>query len=106
MAFSIEMTRSAIGELRALRAFDQRRIRDAIRQQLENQPVVPTRNRKSLGEPSADFDYVPPLWEVRVEDYRVFYDVNEAEQTVFVRAIRRKSADQTSEDVLHERGNG
>src|SRR5262249_39727927 len=103
MAFSIELTRSAIGELKALRVFDQRRIRDAIRQQLETQPLVATRNRKCLDQPPADFDYVPPLWEVRVEDYRVFYDVDETEQKVFVRAIRRKRADQTTEDVLHER---
>jgi mRNA-degrading endonuclease RelE of RelBE toxin-antitoxin system len=106
MAFAIEMTRSARGELKALRAFDQRRIGDAISQQLEHQPLAPTRNRKCLDQPPADFGYVPPLWEMRVEDFRIFYDVNESDQTVTVRAIRRKRPDQTTEDVLHERDNG
>lgn len=106
MAFSIQMMGSAIRELKALRAFDQRRVSDAISQQLEHEPTVPMRNRKGLDAPPADFDYVPPLWEVRVGEYRVFYDVNEAGQTVFVRAIRRKDAGQTTEDVLHERDDG
>ena len=42
----------------------------------------------------------PPIWELRVGDYRVFYDVAPAEQVVYVRAVRRKPAGKTTEDIL------
>ncbi len=54
-----------------------------------------------------DFNYVravragiPPVWELRVREYRVFYDVAAAEQTVYVRAIRRKPGHRTTEEIL------
>lgn len=40
------------------------------------------------------------MWELRIGKYRVFYDVNEEEQRVIVRAIREKRPHQTTEDVL------
>ena len=42
----------------------------------------------------------PPIWELRVGEYRVFYDVSDEEQAVYVRAIRRKPAGQTTEEIL------
>ena len=42
----------------------------------------------------------PPIWELRVGDHRVFYDVAEEEGVVYVRAIRRKRAGKRTEDIL------
>jgi mRNA-degrading endonuclease RelE of RelBE toxin-antitoxin system len=41
-----------------------------------------------------------PMWELRIGKYRVFYDVNEEEQCVVIRAVREKPPHQTTEDVL------
>ncbi|MGH7253948.1 MAG: type II toxin-antitoxin system RelE family toxin [Nitrospiraceae bacterium] len=32
--------------------------------------------------------------------YRVFYDVDEEEQVVYIRAIRKKPAERTTEEIL------
>lgn len=103
MAYEIEITDFAESELKAIRPFDRRWIFDEIYKQLEHQPAVATRNRKRLDATCPDFEYVPPIWELRIGEYRVFYDVNEATNTVYIRAIRRKTRNQTTEDILHER---
>lgn len=46
------------------------------------------------------WDAVSPIWELRIGEYRVFYDVSEAEKTVFVRAIRRKPPGKRTEEIL------
>jgi mRNA-degrading endonuclease RelE of RelBE toxin-antitoxin system len=43
---------------------------------------------------------VAPIWELRVGDYRVFYDVSAAESVVYVRAVRRKRRGTKTEDIL------
>jgi len=40
---------------------------------------------------------VRPVWQLRVGDFRVFYDVDEQQQEVIVRAIRRKGSKTTKE---------
>ena len=86
MAFTIELTRGAVEELKAVRVFDRRRIVGEMNSQLVHEPTVPTRNRKMLKAALPDFEHVPPVWELRVGEYRVFYDVDESAQTVYVRA--------------------
>ena len=46
------------------------------------------------------WDAEPPIWELRVGDYRVFYDVSEREAVVYVRAIRKKPPERTTEEIL------
>src|SRR5712692_10591826 len=99
MAYQIELTELAVAELKALRAFDRRRVVDALKRQLVRQPSVATRNRKTLEAVSPGFEHVPPIWQLRVGDYRIFYDVDEAAQTVYVRAVRLKDPHQTTEDI-------
>lgn len=41
-----------------------------------------------------------PVWELRVDEYRVFYDVDEADQTVKIRVVRHKPAHKTTEEIL------
>ena len=42
----------------------------------------------------------PPIWELRVGDYRVFYDVAEAEKIVYIRAVRLKPHGLTTGDII------
>jgi mRNA-degrading endonuclease RelE of RelBE toxin-antitoxin system len=88
MAFDILLRELAKKELKAIRIHERRRILSAIDRQLKREPKKETRNRKPLLNVSPDFEFDPPLWELRVGDYRVFYDVNEADETVQVRAVR------------------
>ena len=82
-----------------MRPFEQRRVVAEIRQQLSRQPVVPSPNRKCLVDLTPSFEHEPPIWELRVGNLRVFYDVNQADRRVHVRAVRRKDT-QTTEDIV------
>lgn len=103
MPYGIGITDLAVVELKKIRAFDRRRITEAIRSQLSYQPTLATRNRKRLDSLTPGFEHVPPIWELRVGEYRVFYDVDESSQMVCVRAVRLKAYGQTTEDIVHER---
>jgi len=100
MAFTIEIGRTAAAEVRKLRAFDQRRILDEIETQLAFEPTKTTRNRKQLLGVTPAFDHVPPVWELRVDEFRVFYDVDLEIETVYVRAVRRKKPEQKTEEII------
>ena len=99
-AFDVQIVPSAVNELKAIKKFYQRRIVDAIDEQLKHQPTIPARHRKVLAVAEASFAFDPPLWELRVGDYRVFYDVDEANRTVYVRAIREKPPHAGTEEVI------
>jgi mRNA-degrading endonuclease RelE of RelBE toxin-antitoxin system len=79
--FHLEITESARDDLRFLQPFAQRRILDAIAQQLPNEPLTATRHRKPLRLNNLS------AWEFRVGTYRIFYDVEEERATVRVKAI-------------------
>jgi mRNA-degrading endonuclease RelE of RelBE toxin-antitoxin system len=97
---SVEIMPSALSELKTVHVFYRRQIAQAIREQLVHQPTMPTRNRKLLVDPRPSFECEPPLWELRVGSYRVFYDVDEVAQIVFVRAVREKPPHADTEDIL------
>ncbi len=103
MAYDILFTDLAIEEFRTIRVFDRRKIGAQIDKQLKHRPTVETRKRKCLGSVVADFKHEPPIWELRVGAYRVFYDVNEEEQSVTVRAVREKGR-RTTGEIIHEKG--
>jgi mRNA-degrading endonuclease RelE of RelBE toxin-antitoxin system len=79
--FHLAITESARDDLRFLQPFAQRRILDAIGQQLLNEPLTATRHRKPLRPNDLS------AWELRVGIYRIFYDVEEEHATVYVKAI-------------------
>ena len=82
--FRVELTRTAYGHIEALRPFDRRRVFDAIREQLTYTPAEQTGNKKLLRDnPVAD-------WELRVEPFRVFYEVDEKKRIVRVLAVGTK----------------
>lgn len=100
MAYEVVVHELAAEELDSLRAFERRRIVAEIRQQLVHQPASPSRRRKCLADLTPSFEHEPPVWELRVGDYRVFYDVDEVGRLVHVRAVRRKLPTQTTEDIV------
>lgn len=87
-------------DLVKLRAFDRRRILDAIEGELRREPTVETRQRKVLVGLVTPFESVPPIWELRVGEHRVFYDVGEGDKRVYVRAVRHKPPHKTTEEIL------
>ncbi len=95
--------RFAVGvedDLKKIRVHDRRRILDSIEEQLTHQPTLATRNRKLLIDLTPAWEANPPLWELRIGAYRVFYDVDEEEKEVYVRAVRRKPPDKRTEEIL------
>lgn len=98
--YVIEFSEETLDELASVRAFEQERILEAIERQLSHQPTAETRNRKMLEGLAPSFEAVPPIWELRVGEYRIFYDVDEDEKKVYVRAIRRKPPHKTTEEIL------
>src|SRR5438067_217569 len=100
MTYAIEITASAYNELKSIRPFYRQRILDTIDQQLMNQPTFETRNRKPVSGAKPDFEHVPPLWQLRVEQFRVFYDVNADENAVLIRAVREKPLHASTEEII------
>lgn len=98
--YEIAFEENVEGELAGIRPFDGRRVLDAIWERLRDEPGVETRHRKILKGVKPPFHTVPPTWELRVGEYRVFYDVNEEEKTVYVRAVRHKPPHKTTEEIL------
>ena len=88
-AFFRGVARYAIDHLRALSAGQRRLIVDTVDRQLAHRPDTETRNRKPMRpDPLA-------LWELRVGDLRVYYDVEtEPERTVVILAVGVKDRNQ------------
>ena len=82
--FEIRFTPEAMDDLRSFRNFERRRIIAGIEEQLSHQPIEQTRNRKRLrSNPLAE-------WELRVDDFRVFYDPDLTPDAVKIVAVARK----------------
>lgn len=86
--FSIELTETAYEQLAAFKSFERTLILDAIKVHLRHQPAVETRNRKLLRE-NAIAD-----WELRVQKYRVFYEIDPEQSVVRVVAVGYKEHNQ------------
>jgi mRNA-degrading endonuclease RelE of RelBE toxin-antitoxin system len=82
--FRVEFTLAAIDDLRLFRKFDQQMIVAAIEAQLPYQATQETRNRKRL-RPNQVAE-----WELRVEQFRVFYDIDLRNATVIIEAVGHK----------------
>jgi mRNA-degrading endonuclease RelE of RelBE toxin-antitoxin system len=100
--FQIELSKISKRDFDAIRAFDQRRISAAVDSKLCVDPDVETRDKKCLGSEPANFSYTPPLWELRVDAFRIFYEVDRDGEVVYVHAIRQKPASKTTAEVLNE----
>jgi mRNA-degrading endonuclease RelE of RelBE toxin-antitoxin system len=98
--YEIEFSEEVLDDLSALRAFDRSRVLDEIETQLSSEPAQETRHRKILVGLVPSFDAVPPIWQLAVGEYRVFYDVDEERRTVYVRAVRHKPPHRMTKEIL------
>ncbi len=79
MKFEIEFTKRASDHIRALKKFEQQVILDSVEKHLQYEPTEETKKRKHLGENEISD------WELRIGNYRVFYDVIFEEDRPFVK---------------------
>lgn len=87
-------------DLKALSPYHRNRILDDIQVSLTREPTVPSRNRKLLVNLLPPWEATSFVWELRSGDHRVFYDVDEDNLVVYVRAIRKKPPGKTTEEIL------
>lgn len=85
---TIDFTHEAFGDLNELRKFDQSRIVAAIESQLSHEPSKQTRNRKRL-RPNKLAE-----WALRVDEFRVFYDIRVVGEAVNIVAIGKKDGNE------------
>ena len=82
--YQIEVTDEAKADLYYYTAFERKIITEEIRNQISQQPLIETRNRKKLR------DNPIASWELRSNKYRIFYEVNETSRKVTIVAIGHK----------------
>jgi mRNA-degrading endonuclease RelE of RelBE toxin-antitoxin system len=80
-AFAIEYSPDTLDHLRALTTRQRVSVLDGVEAQLAHEPLVETRNRK----PMRPNPLAP--WELRIGPLRVYYDVDEVERKVLIRAV-------------------
>src|SRR5438128_9837345 len=80
----IEFTQEALDDIRQYRRRERRRIITGIEDQLKHQAMQETKNRKRL-RPNELAE-----WELRIDEFRVFYDVDLEEQVVKIEAVGYK----------------
>ena len=98
--WEIRFAAGVVGDLKRLRAGERQRVLNDVQRKLANEPGKPTKHIKQLRNLVPPFEAVPPIWQLRTGDYRVFYDVDEPNRRVFVRAVRRKPPHRKTEDIL------
>ena len=84
MKFRIQLTTSAIGDLKWFDKYERVLILDVMERQLCNEPEMETSHRKCLRK------NVLSTWELRIERYRIFYNVSEEYALVEVLAVGYK----------------
>jgi mRNA-degrading endonuclease RelE of RelBE toxin-antitoxin system len=80
-SYGIDVTEEAKMDLSYYTAFERKLVVSGIREQLTHQPLLETKNRKSLR------DNPIASWELRVGKYRIFYEVNEPAQSVSIVSV-------------------
>jgi len=98
--FEIRYAEGAADDLQDLRAYDRQIILDRIDEQLSHQPATETRMKRIIFGLQPPWQHEEPIWQLRVGEFRVFYDVNVEAQQVNVRAIRHKPPHKTTEEVI------
>ena len=96
----LRYSRSFVEELRRVPAHERSRIRDAIVKQLTTAPATMTKHKKQIIDLTAPFEAEPPIWQLSVGEWRIFYDVDGTTNQVFVRALRQKPPHLTTKDIL------
>ena len=92
MPFEIRLADEAQDDLRGLRAFDRTRVTKGMEQHLSHQPQQVSKSRIKR--------MLEPFWcqyRLRVDEFRVYYDVDDTDQVVNVLRIIEKGRDTTLE---------
>src|SRR5947207_7488421 len=82
--FEIRFTENAIDDLRWLKKVERKRVVAELEMRLTHEPMTETRNRKRL-RPNELAE-----WELRVGNFRVFYDVDQENDVIKIEAIGYK----------------
>jgi mRNA-degrading endonuclease RelE of RelBE toxin-antitoxin system len=98
--YKITYSSAVADDLKLLGTPIQSQVLDEIDVQLTHEPGRETCNRKMLAGLVPPWEHVPPVWELRIGEYRVFYDVDEKAKLVMVRAIKHKPPHKTTEEIL------
>jgi mRNA-degrading endonuclease RelE of RelBE toxin-antitoxin system len=98
--FEIKYVESIADDLKRLSAGQRKRILNRIEAQLAHEPTRETQNKKILVGLVPPWEHVEPVWELRIGEYRAFYDVDDAASVVIIRAIRHKPPHKTTEEIL------
>lgn len=90
--YALEYAEEAVTDIRRLRKFDQRKVIDGVEAYLSHQPKVASRSRiKAM---------VQPFWSqyrLRIDDFRVYYDVDDENRRVNILRVLEKSTEATPE---------
>jgi mRNA-degrading endonuclease RelE of RelBE toxin-antitoxin system len=95
--FGIRYEELTQAELAKLRPYERKRVFDEVDEQLSVEPATPSRRKKKLTGVIPPWEQVRPVWQLRVGDLRVLYDVDEEARAVIINAIRRKGSKTTKE---------
>ncbi len=90
MSYRLEYSEEVRGDLRTLPGFYRQRIR-RILEALPDDPR-PACRRPLRGD-------IPNGYKIRLDHWRVIYQVDDAEQALYVLAIRRKTGPETYQDL-------
>lgn len=70
--YTIRFAVDVVNDLKKLSAYRRNILLEAIETQLPHEPTSPAKNRKLLVNLIPPWETVPPVWELRVGEYRVF----------------------------------
>ena len=94
MSFQFRYTQDALDELTVLRAFDRNRVMIGIVTHLTHQPTKESRSRIKKME--------QPFWSeyrLRVDEFRVYYQVDHSTQTVNILHVLSKDTEETPKEM-------
>jgi len=96
-----------------LRAYEVMQIVDTVDEQLTHEPQRESKHKKIIRpDEQLPFAHLEPVWQLRVGEFRVFYDVaihagdigegerREFDGVVSIRAVRHKPAHKTTKEIL------
>ncbi|MBI4701487.1 MAG: hypothetical protein HY744_10065 [Deltaproteobacteria bacterium] len=96
--YEIVIDERAVRAVGSLPVYDRARLATHIAEQLTYEPTRPTGRKKRLrplAVPWAARSESP--WQLRIDPFRVLYDVDETAKVVLVRSVRRKTRSKTEE---------
>ncbi len=98
MRYEVRLGAEAHKELLRLPAYHRTRLIAAMQRELVRRPTLDEKPRKRLApDPDSGIPATAAVWQLRVGDFRIFYDVDEKSRTVMVQRIARKGRRTTGE---------